>query len=113
MRIRSSKPELHHASRISTNEIQEFKAFGIAPPGREFLYRLYDTDRRLLYVGITWNPFVRWTSHKKTKPWWHDVDFAEVYLCQSDRDAREWETWCIKHLDPTHNKHQNPTWHRG
>lgn len=42
-------------------------------PGRTALYRLYDADDELLYVGITWNPESRWREHATRQPWWHKV----------------------------------------
>ena len=110
MRIRSIKPEFWRSEDIDPMDRQAFKAFGTAPPGREFLYRLHSESGELLYVGITWNPFVRWNDHKKSKPWWAEVARADVYLCLSDRDARDWETWCIHNLHPRHNKHQKRGW---
>lgn len=107
MRIRSMKPLLMMASPIDPDDRPSWKQFTTAPPGAELLYRLYSADMELLYVGITWNPFVRWTDHSKTKAWWGAVALAEVYLCRDDRDARDWETWCIKTLEPKHNIHQN------
>lgn len=40
---------------------------------RTALYRLYDADNQLLYIGITHNPEQRWTGHAFDKPWWPDV----------------------------------------
>lgn len=42
------------------------------------LYRFYDEDGSLLYVGITCRPSERWKRHAAGKPWWLDV--AEVRL---------------------------------
>ena len=107
MSARPTTPEPWLSADIEPGARQAWKAFKTAPPGREFLYRFYDAEMRLLYVGITWNPFMRWTEHSKTKPWWESVAFADVHLCQDNRDARDWETWCIKNQSPLHNKHQN------
>lgn len=113
MRIRSIKPEFWRSNDLDPHNRQSFKEFGTAPPGQDFIYRLYDHEMNLLYVGITWNPFVRWTDHSKTKTWWESVAYADVHLCADNRDARSWETWCIKNQNPVHNKHQNRRWHRG
>lgn len=112
MRIRSIKPEFWRSGTLKPHDRQSFKEFGTAPPQREFAYRLYSRFGDLLYVGVTWSPFVRWTEHSKTKPWWPDVARAEVYLCNSDRDARDIEALWIRTEQPVHNKHQNPRWHR-
>lgn len=37
------------------------------------LYRLFDEDGKLLYVGITKNPSVRFVHHKMEKSWWPNV----------------------------------------
>lgn len=113
MRIRSIKPEFWRTSALDSNDVQSFKEFGTAGPGREFIYLLFDSDYQLLYVGITWKPFDRWRSHKKRHSWWQEVARAEVWICEDERSARSWETWCIKHFDPLHNKHQNRRWQRG
>lgn len=113
MRIRSIKPEFWRSKDIDPNDIQQFKEFGTAGPGREFLYLLFDAEYRLLYVGITWKPFDRWRSHRKRHAWWEQVTHAEVWLCEDELHARHWETWSIRNLSPLHNKHQNWRWHRG
>lgn len=37
------------------------------------LYRFYDIDSRLLYVGITKNPAARFQQHEQSKDWWDQV----------------------------------------
>ncbi|OKI16587.1 GIY-YIG nuclease family protein [Streptomyces sp. CB03911] len=37
------------------------------------LYRLYDADGLLLYVGLSTEPERRFREHRRT-PWWRDVD---------------------------------------
>lgn len=37
------------------------------------LYRFYDLEDRLLYVGITLDLGARWKYHSKNKTWWTDV----------------------------------------
>ncbi|MFE6126759.1 GntR family transcriptional regulator [Streptomyces sp. NPDC056437] len=41
--------------------------------GRTALYRLYNADDSLLYVGISVNLAQRWDSHSRSKLWWHLV----------------------------------------
>ncbi|NUR04241.1 MAG: GIY-YIG nuclease family protein [Streptomyces sp.] len=40
---------------------------------RTALYRLFDANGALLYVGITNDPEVRWKAHSHKKPWWPEV----------------------------------------
>ena len=37
------------------------------------LYRLYDANDVLLYLGISFDPDVRWTQHQSDKHWAHQV----------------------------------------
>lgn len=111
MRIRSIKPEFWRSQDIDPNNVQVFKDFGESGVGHEFLYLLSDSAGRLLYVGITWSPFVRWRAHRGKHPWWSTVAHASVWRCR-DEDARHWETRCIRELEPLHNKHQNRRWHQ-
>lgn len=64
------------------------------------VYRLYDADRHLLYVGATAN----WTDRRRghvSKPWWPDVDESLTQLtryasrgdvARAERDAIESES---------------------
>ncbi len=42
------------------------------------VYRLYDGMGELLYVGMTWNPYVRFSQHAEDKWWWREVESASV-----------------------------------
>lgn len=107
MRIDNAvRPTLFALESIDPSDRQSWKRFGQAEPGREFLYRLYSEDLRLVYVGITWNPFVRWTSHSKKHEWWAEIAHVEIWECQDNLHARHWETRCIKELQPSENRHQ-------
>lgn len=55
-------------------------------PERTALYRLFDTDGSLLYVGITNDPEVRWKAHSYKKPWWPEV-VEKAVLWFDDRMA--------------------------
>ena len=44
------------------------------PPGRTAVYRFFDADGTLLYVGVTKNFEARRQQHKGTKAWWPEVD---------------------------------------
>jgi predicted GIY-YIG superfamily endonuclease len=46
--------------------------------GQTAVYRLYGSDRRLLYVGISTNPDRRWYEHSLEKMWWHLVTEKQV-----------------------------------
>jgi hypothetical protein len=37
------------------------------------LYRFFDAEDRLLYIGITWDIASRFPQHRDEKPWWMDI----------------------------------------
>jgi hypothetical protein len=37
------------------------------------LYRFYDTDDVLLYIGISMTPWERFRQHREGKEWWNDI----------------------------------------
>ena len=71
------------------------------------LYRFFDADGHLLYVGISLNPGERWKQHRADKPWWLEV--ASITIDHlPDRDAAlQAETAAIKSERPRYNIAQN------
>lgn len=55
---------------------------------RTALYRLFDVDRQLLYVGIGFDPAARWRAHAVEKDWWHLVA-DKVVTWHDSREAAE------------------------
>jgi len=111
MRIRSIKPEFWRSNpggvfAIDASDRPSWKALGQSDLGGELVYRLYDAQMNLLYVGITWNPFVRWTYHARKKAWWPAVRYASLYQCESERAARNVESVAIQLEHPMRNIHQ-------
>lgn len=51
------------------------------------LYRFYDAESALLYVGIATNPGRRFKQHADRQPWWPDVADIKVELYASTQDA--------------------------
>lgn len=67
------------------------------------LYRFFDSDECLLYVGITSRGMNRFKQHAKTQSWWPDVvrSTVEHYACR--QDARDAELAAIEWEQPLHN----------
>lgn len=90
----------------------------IAPPrpahatdrydGPTLLYRLFDTDDHLLYIGITCNPPQRWERHRSTKSWWKRVVRKEMTAYPDRSAALTAEAEAIRTERPVHNIHGNP-----
>ncbi|WP_157879958.1 GIY-YIG nuclease family protein [Streptomyces natalensis] len=71
--------------------------------GRTALYRLRAADHRLLYVGISTNPDMRWGQHSITKPWWSAVEYRELEWHESRALAESAERAAIRNEHPIWN----------
>jgi hypothetical protein len=63
-----------------------------------YVYRLYDANMRLLYVGCTYSPRTRLGDHRRYQPWFPEVattrvtaypDAAEGYAAEAAAHASE------------------------
>lgn len=75
--------------------------------GEWSVYKLYDVEDTLLYVGLSKSLGQRLTAHEKSKEWWSKVvevaiERFEVYG-QAKRKERHLITW----LRPLYNKQHN------
>ena len=68
------------------------------------LYRYFNSEGQLLYVGITKNQFQRQDQHAKTQDWWHEVASATFTHLQSRAEALHKETFAIANELPKYNK---------
>lgn len=73
--------------------------------GKTALYRFYDQADRLLYVGITGDPDVRWKTHARDRAetWWPLVVEKAVEWFERRIDAAGAEIAAIASEDPLHN----------
>ncbi|GGV45971.1 GntR family transcriptional regulator [Streptomyces spectabilis] len=77
------------------------------PPERTALYRLYDVDDRLLYVGISGAPKMRMKAHAADKPWWPEVATRDFEWFDTREQAAEAEVEAIRQQQPLHNHTHN------
>jgi predicted GIY-YIG superfamily endonuclease len=73
------------------------------------VYRLYDVQDRLLYVGITVDLEQRWSEHSEDKFWWHLVVRKQAAWHQTRGPAVAEEREAIRDEGPLHNR----TWPNG
>lgn len=73
------------------------------PTGRTALYRFFDEDVQLIYVGISNNPRARWEGHATDKPWWTDVVTREIEWLDTRKDAERVERLEIGAHNPKWN----------
>lgn len=67
------------------------------------LYRFYDADDQLLYVGISLNVFRRMAQHSERKTWWTAVARSTVEWHPTREAALEAERIAIRDEKPLHN----------
>jgi len=76
-------------------------------PQTTVLYRFYDHERELLYVGISKTAIIRWSQHG-SKPWWREVVSTRVEHFFSRSEARAAELEAIRTERPRYNVADQP-----
>jgi predicted GIY-YIG superfamily endonuclease len=76
-------------------------------PERTALYRCFDADDHLLYVGISNNPEQRWRAHASTAAWWPEVARKTVEWLASRSAAETAEVEAIHDEAPKYNRAHN------
>lgn len=67
------------------------------------VYRFYDADGALLYVGLTWNVGERIKGHRHAQPWWDEVRDIRVEPHPNSAAAHKAEAAAIRTENPRHN----------
>jgi hypothetical protein len=67
------------------------------------LYRFYGSDERLLYIGISVNPWSRFKQHRDDKQWWDDIAQITMEKYPSRETVLEAERRAIGAEKPEHN----------
>ncbi len=72
------------------------------------LYRLFDADGTLLYIGISYSAIARYAQHKADKPWIGNVCRIDIETHDVSRaEIEEMERAAIIAEKPAHNKKHN------
>lgn len=71
---------------------------------RTAVYRLYDRNQRLLYVGIAHDTKKRWREHARDKDWWNQVHWKTAVWHESRLGAAIEEYCAFRFENPIHNK---------
>ncbi|MFD5384331.1 GIY-YIG nuclease family protein [Streptomyces sp. NPDC127074] len=67
------------------------------------LYRFYDQERRLLYIGITGQPRERWAAHRRKAKWWPLAAYVAVEVHPTEWQALNAERAAIRSENPSFN----------
>ena len=73
------------------------------------LYRFFDKDDRLLYVGISLDPGARWKTHAREKEWWSDVARVSIEEHPTRKSVLDAESAAIRSECPLRNIAGNPS----
>lgn len=68
-----------------------------------YVYRCFDADDRLMYVGLTLDRAHRYRTHRSGTPWWPDVTRITSTRYDDDEEARRVEASTIARCSPRHN----------
>lgn len=71
--------------------------------GPTSLYRFYDRNDQLLYVGITVEIAARLDAHRRDKPWWREAAMVTLEHFETRADAELAERAAIKTEQPLWN----------
>ncbi len=72
------------------------------------VYRLYDAERNLLYVGCTSSLERRLRNHSNLRAWWPDVADVETETFANAGEAADYELQQAQELRPRHNSRRMP-----
>lgn len=67
------------------------------------LYRHFDKDKNLLYVGITWSTLSRSRQHKQSA-WYDEIAVITIERFATEAEARRAEAHAIATEHPRHNQ---------
>lgn len=69
-----------------------------------YVYRMYDDQEDLLYIGVTCNPARRFNDHRDSKNWFNDIATVQLETYPNQKAAYDAEAYAIKHERPLHNR---------
>lgn len=91
-----------------SKQVRQARKEKLLEPSSQTLYRFYNANRELLYVGITSNAFGRLSGHSKDKNWFTEVSYSTFTHYSSRFDVDQAETRAIVSEKPKYNKAKNP-----
>jgi len=73
------------------------------------VYRMYDVDGRLLYVGQTSSMAERLRAHRTATPWFDEIACVTSVAVPDRASALAEEATTIREERPLYNVHHNPS----
>jgi hypothetical protein len=106
--VGSSKPKARQLLALMTGEPivernREARCVKARAKKTHDLYRAFNAEGTLLYVGISFSAIARLMQHKQTSAWWDDAVEIRIEKFATDKDARRAEAEAICNEKPLHN----------
>jgi hypothetical protein len=67
------------------------------------VYRYFDAEGRLLYVGVSLHAVARAMSHRNLAPWWQDARVMTIEHYATRQEALDAEWGAMQTENPIHN----------
>lgn len=77
------------------------------------VYRFFNADGRLLYVGIAYDPAERWKDHARRTKWWKDAVNNTIDWYDTRAEAERAERTALRYEKPIYNKAGSVTPYQG
>lgn len=91
-----------------TTQVKALGLYQMGPTEGVLLYKFFDRDYGLLYVGVTCTPTTRWQAHKNRAEWWPQVAWVEVERHPHNNAALNAERLSIRQDRPRFNHRSFP-----
>lgn len=93
---------------LSRNDPDRPGATTSPKPTMQTLYRMFDADGQLLYVGISVNPMSRMKHHASAQPWWEEVSGIDLEKYATRDQVMEAERRAVENENPRYNVRLRP-----
>lgn len=87
-----------------SKEVKQARKEKLLEPSNQTLYRFFNAQHELLYVGITNNPFNRFSGHSKDKDWFKEIAYSTFEHYPNRLAVDKAETLAIRAEKPKYNK---------
>lgn len=111
-RARESSRQRRYQQRLTTSGRRDRRTYRGHHAGQTLLYRFFDRDGKLLYIGITHNIERRTAQHRSDKPWAALIHRTTVDVYLSRKAAFSAERRAIRRERPRYNVVHNQRWYK-
>ena len=89
---------------VGVQQIKWYEPENAGDDDTTYIYRFFDIEDNLLYVGMSYDPALRFRYHRDNAMWWHYQVRHTIEECTSRNQAFQKETKAIKTERPIFNR---------